>query len=176
MAKIQLMIDADDAADLMTTVRELGGLFDTNERVALGMDEVDRDEPEPIPASASQDAERAPAKRKGRPPKAEVSAGAAALGVGDAFSQQLKESAAEVAANLFDQAPAEPPHSDPSDVTLLDVQAMAQAFIKADGNSMKKAQDLLSANFKDVDGQPVKMFSKLQAKDYVDALELLRVE
>jgi hypothetical protein len=174
MAKIQLMIDADDAADLITTVRELGGLFDQNERVSMGIDDV---ESYPVPVSASQDAEKTAPKSRGRPKKDQVSTGAAALGVGDAFSNQIRdEIPAEIPANPFKPAPAEPPHSNPSDVTMLDVQAMAQAFIKADGNSMKKAQDLLSANFKDVDGQPVKMFSKLQGKDYADALELLRVE
>lgn len=161
MAKIQLIIDADDAADLKQTIETLV----TFEVAALVTAMADESE-----ADATQDAEPpGERQRRRRRTKAEMEA---ARGVENSASSSATVGSQPSTSTV--NGGEDPFHTSSLDspVSLNDVRAAAHEKAKPPG-SMKGVQEIFEKNFTDADGQPVRQLSKLKEADYGRAVELL---
>jgi len=165
MAKIVLTIEADDAADLRLTIEELAG-YGEREQVTLGeadFVENESQEEERPTASATQDAEPQERQKRTRRTKLEMMAeraGVTQAAPKDAFSADVEQARAEVAAETVG-------------VTLQDVRQALQDHMSAPNRSAGSASAILK-QFINAEGKPSVRVSELKVEDYPAAIEALR--
>lgn len=176
MAKIILNIEAENAFDLQSALRDLAGVGVTPVAVrALVEPAASRSTPvtadsipqdgAPVVTTASETALPEPAKRVRRTKEQIAADEAAAAAQAPAADQAV---AADAQA-----ADVETTTAEPSDVTLAMVQTAVSEFMGAPGKSPVMVKSLFEANFKGADGTPAGRISALQPADYAKAYALL---